>query len=59
MPPHIHQNHKPPPHQLEFAIGRDKTDCTIAVKLAELDALVELAIVDLDGVGAAVLAAGA
>lgn len=33
------------PHKLELAVWRDKGDGAIRVELAELDALVELAVV--------------
>jgi len=39
------------PHELEFAIGGYKADGAVAVKFAQLDTLVELAIVNLDRVG--------
>lgn len=39
------------PHELEFAIWGHEADDTFAVKLAQLDTLVELAVVDLHGIG--------
>jgi len=36
------------PHELEFAVGRDEADRAVDVELAELDALMELAVVQLD-----------
>jgi hypothetical protein len=34
------------PHELELAVGRDEGDGVLGLELAELDALVELAVVD-------------
>jgi len=39
---------RPVAHQLKLAVGRDERDGPVRVKLAELDALVELAVVKLD-----------
>ena len=36
------------PHQLELAVGRDEADDAVAVELAQLDALVELAVLERD-----------
>lgn len=36
------------PHQFEFSVWRDKADRAIAVEFAELDALMELTVVELD-----------
>lgn len=36
------------PHELKLAIGRYKADSAIAVEFSEFDALVELAVVNLD-----------
>jgi len=38
-------------HELEFAVGGYKADGPVAIKLAQLDTLMELAVVDLDRVG--------
>jgi hypothetical protein len=35
------------PHELEFTVGWNEGDCSITVELAELDALVELTVVQL------------
>lgn len=37
------------PHKLKFPVRRDETDRVLSLKFRELDALVELAIVDDDG----------
>lgn len=37
------------PHQFKLAVRRDERDGPVAIKLAELDTLVELAVVQLDG----------
>ena len=34
------------PHQLEFAVGRDKTNGVFSFEFGEFDALVELAVID-------------
>jgi hypothetical protein len=36
------------PHELEFAVRRNETDCSVRVELAQLDALVKLTIVELN-----------
>ena len=36
------------PHELEFPVRRDEGDGVLGLELAELDALVELAVVDGD-----------
>jgi hypothetical protein len=34
------------PHEFEFSVGRDEADAVLRLELAELDALVELAVVN-------------
>jgi len=39
------------PHEFKLAIWGHERDCAIDVKATQLDALVELAVIELDGVG--------
>ena len=44
----VHVLRGPVPHQLELAVGRDEGDHPLAIELAQLHALVELAILETD-----------